>query len=99
MKRSELTVKAMEEMGWEEVAPRTEPLIKDIVCAIKDGFYKYLRCAIDKSRTWTETDFEICATYKVSYCWEYLEFSLDNVEWHRVAKRPHQISRWCVYAD
>ncbi len=56
MKRSELTVKSMTDMGWVEITPRTEPFIKDIVCSIKDGFYKYLRCKVDESNKWTERD-------------------------------------------
>lgn len=102
MKRSELTVKAMEDMGWVEVEARKEPLIKDIVCYIKDGFYKYLRCTVDKSRgaeTRTCDDFEMCATYRVQQHREFLEVSEDNVTWYRVAKRWVETARWCIYAD
>ena len=99
MKRSELTIQAMVERGWTEVEYRTEPLIKDVVCAIKDGFYKFLRCTLDEHTTWTDDDFEMCATYRVRYCVEYLEASLDGKEWFKVAKRKHEISRWCIYAD
>ena len=99
MKRSELTLKAMEDMGWEEVKPRTEPLIKDVVSAIKDDFYKYLRCTLDKNHTWERDSFGMCSTYRVTYCYEYLEVSLDNKEWWKVAKRWHELGRRCIYAD
>lgn len=99
MKRSELTVKAMEDRGWTEVKPRTEPLIKDIVCCIKDGFYKYLRCTVDESYTWAEREYNMCSTYEHSFCYEYLEVSLDNATWYRVAKRKHELGRRCVWAE
>ena len=99
MKRSELSVKAMENMGWEEVVSREEPLIKDVVSAIKSYFYKYLRCTIDKSKRWEEIDYTMCSTYVGTYCYEYLEASLDNKEWFKVAKRKHLLSHSCKYSE
>ena len=99
MTRAELTVTNMKAMGWEEVDRGEEPLIKDIVYYIKDGFYRYLRCIKDLDDTYTKRDYRMCATYDVTMVCEYLEVSLDNVKWFKVAKRYVPYREKCVYAD
>ena len=101
MKRSELTSKAMVDMGWratDECLP-----IKDIVFNIQskndDGTW-FWKLRTTKSRPFTKDRFEMCATYEVKYVREYLEV-LDayGKKWHDIAERDIEIGRKCVYAD
>ena len=98
MKRSELTVKAMRDMGW--IAVNDEPNIKDIVFNIQENeYWRYLKCEKDMSERYVTKEFGMCSTYEVKFVYEYLSVSADKVKWFKVAKRPVEISRYCTYAD
>jgi len=99
MTRAELSVNNMKAMGWEEIIKGEEPLIKDIVYYIKDGFYRYLRCVKDLGDNYIKRDYRMCSTYDVTMVCEYLEVSLDNKKWFKVAKRYVPYSERCVWAE
>lgn len=102
MKRSELTYKIMRNMGWK--ATNRDCDLEDIVYNIKakdtDGTYlwTYLRCTKGDD-TFVRTEFGMCSTYDVYYKYEALEVSVDKNRWYKVAERPVEINRKCVYAD
>ena len=101
MKRSELTVDAMKNMGW-RATDRNELPIKDIVYNIQqkneDGSW-FWKLRTHKSRTFTKDDWGMCSTYRVTYVREYLEVSGDGKKWYDVAERDVEIGRRCIYAD
>ena len=102
MKRSELTRKKMEDMGWK--ATNKDCDLEDIVYNIKvkdtDGTYiwTYLRCT-KSANSFTKTEFGMCSTYEIRYKWETLEVSVDKINWYEVAKRIIEVGRRCTYAD
>ena len=99
MKRSELTVKAMEERRFYATNPN-ELRLKDIVFNIQENeSWKYLRCRTDERETYSEKEFGMCSTYEVYFHKEYLEYSTDNKTWHPVAFRYVEFNRRCTYAD
>ena len=99
MKRGELTVKIMEDKGWQPT-DRNELRLKDIVFNIQNNEeWKHLRCRIDSNETYSETEFGMCSTYEVYLHKEFLEVSSDNVEWFPVAFRFVEFNRRCKYAD
>ena len=102
MKRSELTYKAMENMGW--VAINKVFDLEDIVYNIKaiepDGNYlwKYLKCSRSVN-TFSRIEFNMCSTYENYYKIETLEVSTDNKNWYEVAQRRVKVGSKCIYAD
>lgn len=96
MKRSELTIKAMEDRGF-KACPDFR--LKDIVFNIQENeYWKYLRMTTDDGY-YVGTEFGMCSTYEVRSKKEYLEVSQDNKKWYRVAYRYVEVSRRCLYAD
>lgn len=99
MKRSELTVQAMLDRGFE---PCENYTLEEIVKGIQfktDKVFAHLRMTLDDSLVREETEYTMCATYKARKKREYLEMSYDNITWLRVAYRWVLASRTCVYAD
>lgn len=102
MKRTELTAKAMKDMGWTPI-DANDLRIKDIVFNIQqkneDGTYFWkLRCVDGDKRT-SRMSYGMCSTYEVYYKNEYLEVSVDGKDWHKVAERFNETNRVCRYAD
>lgn len=97
MKRSELTVEIMKNRGWYPTNPN-ELRLKDIVFNIQEC-WKYLRCTTDKDHVYSDTEFGMCSTYEVYSHKEYLEVSMDNENWFKVAFRYVVFNKRCVYAD
>ena len=102
MKRSELTSKAMADMGWRAMDRNNLPM-KDIVFNIQskneDGSW-FWKLRTSKSRPFTKDEFGMCSTYEVKYVREYLEV-MDSYskKWYDIAERDVEIGRKCVYAD
>lgn len=102
MKRSELTYKKMQNMGWKATTKTCD--LEDIVHNIKardtDGTYlwKYLRCWKSEN-SYTQTEYGMCSTYENRYKTETLEVSTDGKTWFEVAERPVCVGSRCVYAD
>ena len=96
MKRSELTVAIMKDRGWMP-CNANDLRLKDIVFNIQEC-WKYLRCT-KSTGTYTENEYNMCSTYRVRYAIEYLEVSMDNINWFKVAERPVEVGRTCIYAD
>lgn len=96
MKRSELTVEKMFNMGWRNEHPCLT--IEKIVDYIKSYKYPYLRCTMDDN-IHSYDDFGMCSTYRVYYKIEYLEASFDNRTWKKIAWRKVETNRNCIYAD
>ena len=99
MKRSEVTIDVMKREGFKELESGEEPLIKDVVECIVSGFYKRFRLISGHRVNFTRTEYTMCSTYENSYTWEYLEVTVDGIEWFPVAKREKLIGRRCTYAD
>ena len=102
MKRSELTYKAMQNMGWVSIDRYLD--LEDIVNNIKakdaNGIYlwKYLKCT-KSANTFSRWEFNMCSTYEVYYKIETLEVSTDNKHWYDIAQRRVRVGSKCVYAD
>lgn len=99
MKRSELTVKAMEERGF--IPTDSNDLrLKDIVFNIQENEYWVKLRMTDSGETYSDTEYTMCSTYKVYYKKEYLEV-LDafSKKWYKVAYRWVKTCKKCIYAD
>lgn len=96
MKRSELTIEKMFNMGWRNEHPCLT--IEKIVDYIKSYKYPYLRCTMDDD-IHSYDDFGMCSTYRVYYKIEYLEASFDKRTWKKIAWRKVETNRNCIYAD
>lgn len=99
MKRSEVTVKEMEERGFYPVDPN-DMRMKDIVFNIqKNKYWEKFRLTSNDDR-YEFYDYGMCSTYKVFKKKEYLEvYSSYTKKWYKVAYRYVEIGRTCVYAD
>ena len=97
MKRSELTVREMENRGWCPTNPN-ELRLKDIVYNIQTC-WTYLRCTTEEGSVYESTRYDMCATYRVYSHKEYLEVSMDNKTWYKVAFRYVPFNERCIYAD
>ena len=98
MKRSELTTQIMKDRKWEALNP-DEFNLEDIVFNVKENEdWKYLRC-VQSDGTYSEEEYGMCSTYRVYYKKEYFEVSPDKVTWFRLAERPIEVNRVCIYAD
>ena len=99
MKRSELTVKAMEDRCFYPT-DSNQLRLKDIVFNIQENpEWRYLRCTTDEDHIYSDTEFGMCSTYEVYYHKEYLEVSIDGKKWFPVAFRYVEFNRRCTYAD
>lgn len=96
MKRSELTVQAMKDRGFE---PCKDYRLKDVVFNIQENeYWKYLQMSTTEE-VYVETEYGMCSTYEVRLKREYLEVSADKKTWYPVAYRYKEVSRTCLYAD
>lgn len=95
--RGELTVAIMKDRGWIPTDPN-QLRLKDIVFNIKK-LWTYLRCTTDESEVYEGTEYTMCSTYKTYSHKEYLECSMDNKTWYKVAYRYVVFNTRCVYAD
>ena len=102
MKRSELTRKAFENMGWKSTDKTmdTEDIVWNIKAKDINGQYlwKNLRC-VKGNRYREYDDFGMCSTYRVTKRNEILEVSYDGEKFYPVAERFVEVSRVCTYAD
>lgn len=99
MKRSELTIKAMEERGFIPT-DRDDLRIKDIVFNIQENEYWVKLRMTDSGETCSKDQYGMCSTYRVYYKKEYLEvFDASANHWRRIAYRWVETWRKCIYAD
>ena len=98
MKRSELTVKILEDRCFYPTNPN-DLRLKDIVFNIQENeHWRYLRCTTSPE-VYTDIEHGMCSTYKIYLHKEYLEVSDDGVKWYAVAFRYVEFNRSCIYAD
>ena len=110
MKRAELTTGIMLNRGWEptgigiffydDKVAKLDDIVANIQKKNDDGTYFWrLRCTLDNESIYSKEDYGMCSTYKVFYKLEYLEASVDGVNWDQIAERDIEIGRRCTYAD
>lgn len=99
MKRSEVTVEILKNMGWRPTHSNLFNLEK-IVFNLQDlDYWKYLRCRVDDSKIYEEKEFGMCSTYVVAYKYEYFEVSENGKTWRPIMVRDIEVGRRCTWAE
>lgn len=99
MKRNEVTVKILTDMGWKPTHSNLFNLDKIVFNLQNLNYWKYLRCRVDDSKIYEEKEFGMCSTYMVRYKHEYFEVSRDNKTWQSIMVRNVKVDSRCIYAD
>ena len=87
MKRSEVTVEILKDMGWKPTHSNLFNLEKIVFNLQNCDYWKYLRCRVDDSKVYEEKEFGMCSTYMVQFHREYFEVSADKKTWRPMMYR------------